>query len=375
MKRARWLLGGLFLLTFSLAAWAQAPTPPPAPSVTVAISDAKGTRLGDVRITETPHGLLIHGALTGVPPGEHAIHVHETGKCEPPFKTAGGHFNPGKKDHGALLPTGAHAGDLPNVFAAADGTLKFELLAPGVTLAARTASRHGSSVVRTPRRRRLPEPAGGRLGDRTPCGVLARPWQPRATNSCKCPNLADPWSLAPLNGLSVLPNRAPHGRDGRPGPLIEQQSLLAEWTWFAPAPRLARPSTPMPAGWWASPRPWPWSSSTAGGRALLPATCPPGRNAPAVTGSGTPAATSGCGRSVGGASLSPGAGAAGACRGRSACRARRAGSITEQQLLAAADCLAEKRRSRSSERGAEKRREQVQMQGAGGPFAAAYSGT
>ena len=104
--------------------------------------------------------------------------MHETGKCEPPFKTAGGHFNPGKKDHGALLATGAHAGDLPNVFAAADGTLKFELLAPGLTLAAGPNSvfdADGSSVVLHAKADDYRSQPAGDSGDRIACGVLARP--------------------------------------------------------------------------------------------------------------------------------------------------------------------------------------------------------
>jgi superoxide dismutase, Cu-Zn family len=182
MTRSHWLLGGLLLGLCSLAARAQTTPPPPAPapqlpSVTVTVSDGKGTRLGEIRVTETPHGLLLQGTLTGVPPGEHAIHVHETGKCEPPFKTAGGHFNPGKKDHGALLPSGAHAGDLPNVFAAADGTLKFELLTPDLTLAPGPNSvfdADGSSIVLHAKADDYRSQPAGDSGDRIACGVLFR---------------------------------------------------------------------------------------------------------------------------------------------------------------------------------------------------------
>jgi len=182
MTRGHWFLGGLLLGLCSLAAWAQTTQPAPAPasqlpSVTVTVSDAKGTRLGEVRVTETPHGLLLQGALTGLPPGEHAIHVHETGKCEPPFKTAGGHFNPGHKDHGALLASGAHAGDLPNVFAAADGTLKFELLAADLTLAPGPNSvfdADGSSIVLHAKADDYRSQPSGDSGDRIACGVLFR---------------------------------------------------------------------------------------------------------------------------------------------------------------------------------------------------------
>ena len=48
--------------------------------------------------------------LTGLPAGTHAIHVHEIGKCDAPFTTAGGHLNTAKKSHGFMNPDGAFTG-------------------------------------------------------------------------------------------------------------------------------------------------------------------------------------------------------------------------------------------------------------------------
>jgi Cu-Zn family superoxide dismutase len=45
--------------------------------------------------------VCITGALTGLPPGTHAFHIHAVGKCEGPgLESAGGHFNPTGKQHG-----------------------------------------------------------------------------------------------------------------------------------------------------------------------------------------------------------------------------------------------------------------------------------
>src|SRR5882672_4787675 len=61
------------------------------------LKNAEGQSVGNVTLTETAHGVLLHVVLTNVPEGVHAFHLHATGKCEPPFTTAGGHFNPGGK--------------------------------------------------------------------------------------------------------------------------------------------------------------------------------------------------------------------------------------------------------------------------------------
>jgi Cu-Zn family superoxide dismutase len=87
-----------------------------ADTASTVLKDASGKEIGKAELTDTPNGVLIKLTLDGVPPGEHGFHVHETGKCEPPdFKSAGGHFNPEKTQHGILNTEGPHAGDMPNV--------------------------------------------------------------------------------------------------------------------------------------------------------------------------------------------------------------------------------------------------------------------
>ena len=47
--------------------------------------------------------------MKDLPPGQKGVHIHEVGKCEgPQFTSAGGHFNPDKKQHGTMNPQGAH---------------------------------------------------------------------------------------------------------------------------------------------------------------------------------------------------------------------------------------------------------------------------
>lgn len=67
-------------------------------------------------------------ALSGLPAGVHAVHLHMRGVCElPSFTSAGGHLNPAGHQHGRDNPMGAHMGDLPNITVGADGTANVTL--------------------------------------------------------------------------------------------------------------------------------------------------------------------------------------------------------------------------------------------------------
>jgi Cu-Zn family superoxide dismutase len=98
------------------------------------LKDAQGKDVGTAELTQLPQGVLIRLALKGVPAGEHAFHVHATGKCEPPFTSAGGHFNPGSKKHGIMAAEGHHAGDMSNLHIPSDGALAIEVVNASVTL-------------------------------------------------------------------------------------------------------------------------------------------------------------------------------------------------------------------------------------------------
>lgn len=137
------------------------------------LKDPNGQTLGEVTLQQTPGGLLIRGTVNGIPAGEHAIHIHETGKCEgPDFKSAGGHFNPGKKQHGILSPKGKHAGDLPNLYVDQDGKLQFETFANhGLTLKS-VMDKDGSAIVIHAKADDYKTDPAGDAGGRIACGVV-----------------------------------------------------------------------------------------------------------------------------------------------------------------------------------------------------------
>jgi Cu-Zn family superoxide dismutase len=165
------------LVTTTAVAIAQEPAPQGVQPKVIELRDLKGKSVGTVMLLESAHGLLLRGAVTGVSPGTHAIHFHETGKCEPPFTSAGGHFNPEKKAHGVLDRGGSHAGDLPNLVVPASGKLEFELFAPGLTLAAGPGSvldADGTALVLHARADDYRTQPAGDSGDRIACGVVPR---------------------------------------------------------------------------------------------------------------------------------------------------------------------------------------------------------
>jgi superoxide dismutase, Cu-Zn family len=98
------------------------------------LKNAEGKEVGSAALTQTPAGVLIKLSVKGLPAGEHAFHVHAVGKCEPPFTTAGGHFNPEKKKHGMMATDGPHAGDMPNLHIPTNGELAVDVLNAAVTL-------------------------------------------------------------------------------------------------------------------------------------------------------------------------------------------------------------------------------------------------
>ena len=150
--------------------------PAAAQSAKAQLKDAGGKDVGTAELTQTPAGVLIRLSLTGLPPGEHGFHIHAVGKCEPPFESAGPHFNPGNKHHGMLSGEG-HAGDMPNLHVPSSGELSIELINAAVTLEpgkpnALFDSDGSSLVIHAGKDDYRSDPAGN-SGDRIACGVIS----------------------------------------------------------------------------------------------------------------------------------------------------------------------------------------------------------
>ena len=144
------------------------------------LQDRAGQTVGEVRITEGPHGLLIHVSAKGLPPGPKGIHIHQVGTCDDGdkgFVASGAHLNPQGKKHGFMNPEGPDAGDLPNLMVHADGTVEVEMFSMLASLkgqggrAALLDDNGAAFVIHENRDDHLAQPIGG-AGARRFCGVV-----------------------------------------------------------------------------------------------------------------------------------------------------------------------------------------------------------
>jgi Cu-Zn family superoxide dismutase len=137
-----------------------------------------GQAVGSATFTQVSNVVRVVLEVQGLPPGTHGVHVHAVGKCDgPDFASAGPHFNPNSKQHGALNPQGPHAGDLPNLEVSADGKGRLESTTELVSIVGGMTSvfdSDGSALVIHAAPDDFKTDPTGNSGARIACGVITK---------------------------------------------------------------------------------------------------------------------------------------------------------------------------------------------------------
>lgn len=129
---------------------------------------------GSVMFHQHGDQVMMHAHIVGLTPNSvHGFHIHDKGDCSSPDgSSAGGHFNPSGKHHGAQ-DAEHHAGDMPNLQADAQGEADVKLFLHDVQLSPGPNSIVGRSLIVHANPDDYTTQPAGNSGPRLACGVIA----------------------------------------------------------------------------------------------------------------------------------------------------------------------------------------------------------
>ena len=137
------------------------------------LSPTQGNNVsGTITFTQNKKGVRVVADLQGLSKGKHGFHIHEFGDCSSPDgMSAGGHYNPEGKSHGAPMDMSRHMGDMGNIEADESGKAHLEYTDAMIKLNGPN-SIVGKSVIVHKGADDLKSQPAGNAGPRVACGVI-----------------------------------------------------------------------------------------------------------------------------------------------------------------------------------------------------------
>ncbi len=164
----------LIALSSSLLLAACASVPGSSPNATAKLEARSGSAVaGTVSFTQVGAKVRVAAEVSGLTPGEHGFHIHESGDCSAPdAASAKGHFNPAGRQHGYHSAAERHVGDLPNLIADASGNAKMGVELSQLELAQSPTGIYARSVVIHADPDDYKSQPAGNSGKRIACGTI-----------------------------------------------------------------------------------------------------------------------------------------------------------------------------------------------------------
>jgi Cu-Zn family superoxide dismutase len=163
----------LLLLGVTQSSFGQATGDQPVVKAIAVLNPASGSKVtGIVAFTKVESGIKVVADVQGLTPGKHGFHVHQYGDCSAATgESAGGHFNPEGKPHGAPTSKERHVGDLGNITAGEDGKAHYEWTDQMIAFEGRDSIIGRGLIVHANADDFVTQPTGN-SGPRVACGVI-----------------------------------------------------------------------------------------------------------------------------------------------------------------------------------------------------------
>lgn len=167
----------LALATALLGACTTVGNIPTAKVASATLRQGNGAPAGTALLSRAGDKLTLSVAVAGLSAGQHGMHLHMVGRCDGPgFTSAGGHLNPGARQHGSENPAGSHLGDLPNITVNTNGAGvgSAQLAGTSSDIEAALFDTDGTAIVVHASADDYKTDPTGNSGARIACGVLTR---------------------------------------------------------------------------------------------------------------------------------------------------------------------------------------------------------